>query len=389
MIKKKIALATGDGAAPEMMKVACQIAIEAAKIDGVEIIFEETPMGWNTYEKYGDTFPEESFKKATELGILFFGGVGDPKFDETIGKENPEMQPEVRCLLTIRKKWNLLLNFRPINFYKPLARLAGVRPERIPKEGIVHHWVRFLLEDEYFGNADFIESLPKEVLQKLGIKIKKDVKGDEEIISDIAYYRRDMLEKFFRAVFQYARQLKLSVICIDKANALSRYVLWRKVFQQISQEFPEIPTSFQYVDSANMLLFHPAKLHGVIAGGNAHLDILSDGDAEAMGSLGLMCSSAINPDTGQAMFESGAGTVPGLVGQDKANPIGRILTASMMLRHLGAEKGALAIEKAVRNVLEEGYRTADLFFSQIDDSQKLLGASGIGKKILSFIKLKS
>jgi len=386
MIKKKIALVIGDGAAPEMMKVVCQIVIEAAKKDGIEIIFEETPMGWNAYEKYGDTFPQESFKRATELGILFFGGVGDPKFDETIGKENPEMQPEARCLLTLRKKWNLLLNFRPIFFYKSLSHLAGVRPERIPKEGVIHHWVRFLLEDEYFGNVDFIESLPKEILQKLGIKIKTDVEGDEEIISDIAYYRRETLEKFFRAVFQYAQQLKLPVICIDKANALSRYVFWRKVFQKISQEFSEIITSFQYVDSANALLFHPAKLQGVITGGNAHLDILSDGDAEAMGSLGLMCASAINPDTGQAMFESGAGTAPTLVGQNKANPIGRILAGKMMLQHIRALKGAEAIEKAVKRVFEEGYRTADLF-SNKDDPKKLLGTSEIGKRILSYIQL--
>ena len=98
--------------------------------------------------------------------------------------------------------------------------------------------------------------------------------------------------------------------------------------------------------------------------------------------MGMMCSSAINPDTGAAMFESGAGTAPTLAGQDKANPIGRILTAAMMLRHLGAADGALSIEKAVRRVLEMGFRTEDMV-SGASESNIVLGTSEIGKMILS------
>jgi len=127
-----------------------------------------------------------------------------------------------------------------------------------------------------------------------------------------------------------------------------------------------------------------AKLHGVIACGNEHGDILSDGAAAALGSMGMMCSSAINPDTGAAMFESGAGTAPTLAGQNKANPLGRILTAAMMLRHIGAINGADAIESAVNKVLRDGYRTADLF-SNIDDPAKLLGTSAMGEMVLTYI----
>ena len=120
---------------------------------------------------------------------------------------------------------------------------------------------------------------------------------------------------------------------------MSRYDFWRKIATRIGkEEFPDVSLSHQLVDSANALLFTPAKLHGVIACGNEHGDILSDGAASALGSMGMMCSSAINPDTGAAMFESGAGTAPTLAGQNKANPLGRILTAAMMLRHIGAIK---------------------------------------------------
>jgi 3-isopropylmalate dehydrogenase len=381
MKKVKIALVRGDGAGPEMMAVAYKIAIEAAKRDDIEIEFVETPMGWNAYRKYGDTLPKESLRIVKELGILFFGGVGDPQYDNTIGKEHPEMMPEARTLLTIRKELGLLLNFRPMIFYKALASLAGVREERIPEQGIQQHYVRFLLEDEYFGNRDFMSEIDPEFCETFGIKSKEKVFGDESMITDLAYYKRETVEKYFRAAFRYARQVGLRVICVDKANVLSRYVFWRKICQRIhEEEFADVPLLFQYVDSANALLFTPVKLHGVIVCGNAHGDILSDGAAEAMGSLGMMCSSAINPDTGAAMFESGAGTAPTLAGQDKANPIGRILTAAMMLRHIGAINGANTIEEAVNRVLRAGWRTADLASSS-DDSKMILGTKAMGEKV--------
>lgn len=383
MNQKIIALVKGDGSGPEMMDVACKIAIKAAKMDGIEIVFEETPMGWCAYKKYGDTLPQKSFKRATEIGTIFFGGVGDPKFDNTIGVKKPEMKPEARALLALRKEMGLLLNFRPMIYYKELAHLTNVKPETIPKEGIKQIFIRFLLEDSYFGNQDFNDSIPDDIKQKLGVKLKKDVTGKEKIVSDIAYYRKETIEKYLRAAFQYAKEMNLPLISIDKANVMSRYDFWRKICTRIGkEEFPNVPLVHQLVDSANSLLFTPAKLHGVIACGNEHGDILSDGAAAALGSMGMMCSSAINPDTGVAMFESGAGTAPTLTGQNKANPLGRILTAAMMLRHIGAVKGAETIEESVKTVLKNGYRTGDIF-SEGDDSVKLLGTKEIGDKVIA------
>lgn len=384
-MKKIIALVKGDGSGPEMMEQAAQIAIKAAHKDGIEIEFVETPMGWNAYHKFGDTLPEESLRKAIEIGIIFFGGVGDFRNDSTIGAEKPEMKPEARALLKIRKEMGLLLNFRPMIYYKELAHLTNVKPENIPDEGAKQIWIRFLLEDSYFGNADLMKQIPQEILRELGVKIKKDVTGEEKIVSDIAYYRQETIKKYFRAAFSYARASKLPLISIDKANVMARYDFWRKIAAKIGkEEFPDVALFHQYVDSANALLFTPAKLHGVIACGNEHGDVLSDGAAAALGSMGMMCSSAINPDTGAAMFESGAGTAPTLAGQNKANPIGRILAAAMMLRHIGAEKGAMAIEDAVNQVLKEGYRTFDLS-TNMDDHKRILGTAEMGKIILSCI----
>ena len=386
MKNKTIALVKGDGAGPEMMKVACAIAIEAAEKDDLKIIFEETPMGWNAYQEFGDTLPRESFKRAVELETIFFGGVGDPKFDDTIGIEKPEMKPEARCLLALRKKMGLLLNFRPMIYYKALAHLANVKPETIPDEGVQQIFVRFLLEDSYFGTADLIGEMDEVIRAKLGIKMKKDVVGDEEMITELAYYRKETIEKYFRAAFAYARTKGLPLISIDKANVMSRYDYWRKIATRIGKdEFPDVKLVHQLVDSANALLFTPAKLHGVIVCGNEHGDILSDGAAAALGSMGMMCSSAINPDTGAAMAESGAGTAHMIAGQDKANPIGRILTAAMMLRHIGATNGADSIEEAVLKILKAGWRTSDIT-SITDSPEMILGTSAMGKKVLQEIK---
>jgi len=386
MRKIKIALAIGDGAAPEMMAQAMNIAINAAFKDDIEIGFIETPMGWNAYEKYGDTLPEHSLENASKLEILFFGGVGDFENDSTIGNERPDMKPEARCLLAIRKKWGLLLNFRPMIYYPQLKHLSKIRPDLIPDDQVVKQiFIRYLLEDSYFGNEDFVYRIDNNTQTILGVMLKSEVTEDKAIVTDIAYYRHETIVKYLRAAFSYARQLGLPLISIDKANVMARYDFWRKICTRIGKdEFPDVPLRHQYVDSANCLLFDPVKLHGVIACGNEHGDILSDGAAAALGSMGMMCSSAINPDTGQAMFESGAGTAPDLAGQDKANPIGRILTAAMMLRHIGATNGADSIESAVKTVLEEGYRTGDIA-SLSDDPEMILGTSGMGEKILSYL----
>jgi len=385
MAEKRIALVMGDGSGPEMMAAACSVAIEAAKKDNIKIVFEETPMGWNAYAKYGDTFPVDSFNRATELGTLFWGGVGDPKYDKTIGREHPEMMPEARALLPIRSVWKLLLNFRPLILYKYLAHLAKVRPETIPKAGVKQVWVRFLLEDSYFGNTDLMSQIPQDIRDRFGIKLKAEVTGEEEMVTELAYYRRETIEKYFRAIFNYAKQVGLPVISIDKANVMSRYVFWRKICTRIhQQEFPDVKLNVQLVDSANALLFTPAAFNAVIACGNEHGDILSDGAAGAW-SLGMMCSSAINPDTGAAMFESGAGTAADIVGQNKANPLGRILTAAMMLRHIGASNGAEAIEDAVQKALQQGYRTADLVPPDGSDTWAILGTREMGEKVLSFL----
>lgn len=382
MKQKMIALVRGDGAGPEMMAVACAVAVEAAKKDGIEIIFVETPMGWNAFEEYGDTVPEWSFRRATEIGIMFFGGVGDPLFDKTLGAQYPEMKPEARALLRVRKEWGLLLNYRFFPFDKKFADLSPLKNERIPDGLFWQMWVRYLLEDSYFGTVDLMQYIPVDVRERLGIKLKHEITGDENMVTELAYYTRENLEKYFRVIFSLARKVGLPVICVNKANVMSRYVFWNKVCARIAKEFPDVEVRYQYVDSANELLFNPEALNAVIPCGNEHGDVVTDGAAKANASMGMMYSASENPDNRMAMFESGAGTAPTLAGKDMANPIGRILAGAMMLRHIGATNGADAIEAAVKETLVAGWRTGDLF-SESDDKGKLLGTRAMGEMILS------
>mgnify|MGYP001558473174 FL=1 len=380
----EVALVNGDGSAPEMMEQARRVVNRAALLDHIQIDWIETPMGWKAFEVGGDTTPAESMETALKIGTIFFGGVGDPTMDTTIGKKRPEMMPEARALLPIRKNLGLLLNFRPMILMKELSHLSPLRPELIPDGGVEMVFIRFLLEDSYFGLTDLFHLFDySDIPYKIGLKFKKDVDGTEPIITEIAYYRRLTLISYFRDAFAYARAKGLPLISVDKANVMSRYMFWRKIAQEVHDaEFSDVTLTHQLVDSANMLLFHPERLRGVIACGNEHGDILSDGAAEMVGGMGLMHSSSINPHTRQAMFESGAGTAPTLAGQDKANPLGRILTGAMLLRHIGAENGAVAIEKAVHAVLSEGYRTGDIAER---GCKKVLGCSGMGDMVLQKI----
>lgn len=386
MTKKQIALVTGDGSGPEMMAQACRVTEAAARQDGIDIEWVSTPMGWNAYEKFGDTFPAESFKRATDIGLLFFGGVGDPKYDDTIGKANSAMKPEPRALLPIRKQWGLLHNFRYFYFNELNRHQIKIRPDLIPAEGVTQLWVRFLLEDSYFGNEDLRDhiTLSDEMKRLLGsdkIKLHSEVTGNEEIFIDVAYYRKSTLIRYFTFCFEEARRLGLPMICVSKSNVLPRYLFWRKVCDQVAMNFPDVKLEHVIVDTACMRLFNPALLHGIIACGNEHGDVLTDGASESNGSMGMMRSSAINILNGMAMFESGAGTFPQGAGLDIANPIGRIMTGALLLRHIGANKGADAIERAVKMVLAEGYRTGDIF-TKSDDPAKKIGCAKMGQLIL-------
>ena len=378
------ALVYGDGSAPEMMEVACACVGKAAEKNGYQVVFHSTPMGWVAYKQYDDTLPEKSLERATEIGLLFFGGVGDPQMDSTIGEQFPDQRPEARCLMTLRKKWQLLHNFRPMIFYPELRECSNLAPRNLPENWVLEwHFVRFLLQDSYFGTRDLYEKFSPELRRAIGLYRKGELPDDAKICTDLAYFTEEMLERYFRVVFSYARKVRLPVIAVDKQNIMTRFDFWRKIYKRVRDEFPDVEVKEPlYVDAANATLIqNPQAMHGVIACANEHGDFLSDGGAAALGSMGVMCSSAVNLETGAAMFESGAGTAPTLAKKNKANPLGRILTGAMLLDHVGAIEAAQRIRQAVRDVISAGYRTADIARKDTPPGM-ILGTREMGQEVL-------
>jgi 3-isopropylmalate dehydrogenase len=378
----KIALVTGDGAAPEMMAVACAVAKRAAVLDYVNIEWVETPMGWNALRQYGDTLPEESLRKVLDLGIVFFGGVGDSKIELGLAPEQAYLKPETRCLLRIRKELGLLVNVRPVIINEVLRPLARLKLDELPPGGIRQIWLRLLNQDVYFGNVDLLPLVPPDLARELGLMMKQDVTGTEDRVVEFAYFTKENLEKYFRIALGMARSLGLPAISIHKANIRALFVFWQKIMQRIHDtEFSDVTLTHQLVDSANALLFKPEKLHGVVICSNDHGDTATDG-ANGIFTLGMMYSSSVNFGTGSALFESGAGTAYDIAGLNIANPFGRIRTAGLMLEHIGAPTGARAIEEIFFGIIRDGWRTRDLV-SAGDDPRQILGTKEIGELFLS------
>lgn len=378
-----IALVPGDGAAPEAMAIAEQVVLVAARMCGWQINFRLAPMGYDAFQEFGNTAPQSSIDLIKKLGLVFFGGVGNPALDKTIGTEHPEMRPEAPVLLALRQHLGLLINLRPFVLDNKFAHLFGVRADRVPEAGVRMLFARYLLEDCYFGTADLIKHIPENVRKHLGIKLKNNVTGDEEQVTGLSYFTRANLEKYFRWVYSYAREMELPVIVAHKQNVDPVQVFYLKNAHRIGWEFPDVKQSDLLIDAGIAALFHPGRLNAVIACANLHGDLITDGAAEVEGGMGMMHSLALNPDTGEAMFESGAGTAPSLAGLDQINPLGRILTGALMLDHIGCQEGGEKVRQAVKKTLNDGYRTPDIYLPGKDIWDKVVGTARMGELVIA------
>lgn len=388
----RFAFTPGDGSAPEQMEQVLRVLCAAGQKFGVEIDPVLAPMGWCVFKDFGDTLPGESLKIVQDIGIHLFGGVGEKLLDKTLGAQYPKMKPEGRALLTIRDVMGLLVNERPAIYLpelRKISRVAGIANGEIPipPNGIRQIWLRYLLEGEYFGNRYFRNKLGSMTERSMGLKLKDEVTGDEPIISNISYFTREKVQTFLRYAFTKARELRSPLLCVAKANVLPDHVyFWLNAKKMRETEFADVELrEVIYSDDCTQLLFEPGKLAGIILCTNKDGDMLSDGALKAIGSMGLMCSSAINPETGAAMFESGAGTYPEAKGKDIANPIGRIITGAMMVRHAGFSEMADCIENATRQALQRGYRTQDIFTYDVDCESKNVGTVEMTDIIISLL----
>jgi len=330
-MKLNITVLPGDGIGPEVTLEAVRTLQSVADVCGYQFEFKERPIGGAAVLAAGNPLPEKTLKTCLDSDAVLLGAVGGPAFDRL----EPVLRPEAG-LLKLRQELGCFANLRPAAASQALADCSPLRPEiRAGSDVLI---VRELLGGLYFG-------------QPRGI-------NETEAYNTMRYSESEV-ERIAHIAFQEARNRRKRVTSVDKANVLETSRLWRAVVTRTAQQYKDVTLEHAYVDSFAMQLITTPSRFDVVLTENLFGDILSDEAAVISGSLGLLASASIGGKVG--LYEPIHGSAPDLAGKEAANPIGAIASAAMLLRYsakLTAE--ADGIDEAVRRVIAEGYRTADL-----------------------------
>ena len=350
-----IAILPGDGIGPEIIAQAVRV-LDRLIAEGLDAAYQYAPIGGAGYDEYGAPYPEFTQKLCHQADAVLLGAVGGPQYDNLDRPLRPE-----RGLLAIRKDLNLFANLRPAILYKELANASTLKPEVVAGLDILI--VRELTGDIYFGEPRGIRTLEN---------------GEREGFNTMRYSESE-IRRIAHVAFQAAQKRNKKVCSVGKANVLETTELWREIFDEIAPEYPDVELSHMYVDNAAMQLVRAPKQFDVIATGNIFGDILSDQASMLTGSIGMLPSASLN-ETGKGLYEPSHGSAPDIAGQTKANPLATILSLAMLLRYsFGDEARALQIEAAVQKVLEQGWRTGDIF----EAGTKLVGCAEMGDAVLA------
>ena len=339
MAKIKLAVLPGDGIGSEVMAEAIRVLHAVEKKFGILFELKEADVGGIAIDRQGTALPEETIKLCRESEAILFGSVGGPKWESL----PPAQQPERAALLPLRKLFGLYANLRPAICYPALVHASPVKTELIP-QGFDILVVRELTGGLYFGK-------PKET-----VKIDR---GERAV--DTMIYETHEIERVTHIAFKAAQQRQKKVTLVDKANVLECSQLWRRVVKSIAPRYSDVVLDFVYVDNAAMQVVKNPAQYDVMLCENMFGDIISDEVAAVTGSLGMLPSASLAEGT-FGLYEPSGGTAPDIAGKGIANPIAQILSAALLLRFsLRQEEAAQAIEKAVRKVIEQGLRTADIY----------------------------
>src|SRR6188768_468562 len=358
----KIAVLPGDG-------IGTEIVAEAVKVlKALDLKFEmETALvGGVAYDAHGHPLPEATLKLAKEADAVLFGAVGDWKYDKLERQFRPE-----QAILGLRKNLGLFANFRPAICYPELTAASSLKAEIVAGLDILI--IRELTGDIYFG-------------QPRGRRSATDghFEGAEEAF-DTMRYTRPEIERIAHVAFQAARKRGKKVTSVDKANVLETFQFWKDVVTEVGQQYPDVKLDHMYVDNAAMQLVKAPKSFDVVVTGNMFGDILSDEAAMLTGSIGMLPSASLNAGN-QGLYEPSHGSAPDIAGKGIANPLATILSAAMMLRFsLNQPQAAARIESAVKDVLSQGLRTADIF----SDGTRKVGTREMGDAVVAAITKKT
>ena len=353
---KQIVVIPGDGIGREITDAAILVLKKVAAKHNIELVFSEYDAGGAAIDKFGEPLPQATIDAAKAADAVLLGAVGGPKWDGVA----PHLRPE-RAILGLRKALGLFANLRPISVPASLAEYSPLKPELVSGADILI--VRELTGGIYFGE-------------------KFEAQEVDGVMTawDKEYYTKPEIERIVELACQAAQKRKGKVTSVDKSNVLASSRLWRKTAHEVAEKYPDVELGDMYVDNAAMQLASNPKGFDVLVTSNLFGDILSDEAAVIGGSIGMMPSASMGKGTG--LYEPIHGSAPDIAGMGIDNPVGTILSAAMMLRYsLDENEAALAIEKAVDEVLADGYRTADLYREGMKKATTMEMAEAIAAKI--------
>ncbi len=352
----KIVTVSGDGIGPDIVGEAVKVLNKVGKLYGHTFNFVEKMAGGIAIDNCGCPLPKDTIDTCKSADAVLLGAVGGPKWDHLGGNDRPE-----KALLGLRGEMKLFANLRPAILHKQLKDACPLKPSIIG-DSLDILIVRELTSGIYFG--------------------KRGRVAEDNSAYDTQYYNEVEIERVLRVGFEAAMKRNKKATIVDKANILETSRLWREVTYRVAKDYPEVEFSFLYVDNCAMQLIRNPKQFDVIITDNMFGDILSDEASMLTGSIGLLASASLG-DTSLGMYEPIHGSAPDIAGMNKANPIATVLSAAMMLRYsFSLEKEAQAIEKAVMDVLDKGYRTGDI----MSEGCKLVGTKEMGNLIEENLK---
>ena len=332
MKPKKIAVLSGDGIGPEVMKEAIRVLNNVSEKISLKFHYEFADVGGAAYDKYGAALPEKTLDICSNSDAILFGSVGGSKWDDLAADKKIERN----SILALRKHFGFFANLRPAILYPELVDSCPIK--NAGENGFDMMIVRELSGDAYFGHS----------------RIEEGWAFDE------MRYTKEQCIRIAKTAFEIAMKRKRHLTCVDKSNVLSSSILFRKSVQEVSKKYPKVKLDYLYVDNAAMQLIKKPNDFDVIVTTNLFGDILSDEAAMITGSIGMLASASINGN-GFGLYEPAGGTAPDIAGKGVANPIAQILSAALMLRYsFGMEDAAQSIENAVRKALKSGFRTKDI-----------------------------
>lgn len=358
-MEKNIALIRGDGIGPEIVAQAVKVLDKVAQTYGHTFRYTDVSMGGNAIDRWGDPLPQAELDKCLNSDSVLLGAVGGPKWNDVPGEKRPE-----KGLLRLRAAMKVYSNNRPAKIWPQLASASPLKPSIVEK-GIDFIIVRELTGGIYFGSHTTRQE------------------NGQTVAEDILTYSEEEIRRIGRIGFETARKRHGKLCSVEKSNVLDSSRLWKKIMHELAGEYPDVTISDMLVDNCAMQIVKDPSQFDVIVTENMFGDILSDEASMITGSIGTIPSSSLGATT-VGLYEPIHGSAPDIAGQDVADPIGTILAAAMLLRYsFDMAKEADAIEKAVSDTLDAGFRTADILSS--GDCRKV-GCTRMGEEITKRIR---